>query len=748
MSKNAVSKAINIIMVASLLIAIVAQALYPTQIAALTSPGNILYDPFDDDTTLGKITGTVSFLPSDDNGQGFDMGQSLCFDGGGTWGGYILYGVEGQPSPFVTNPGTLELWVRKESWVLPEGSREDILSTNTGNTLGIHLYLLGPVKNVLNSKSTLQLLSKSTSTSAVVYKISSEEDLSSGWHHFAIAWDDDETVLYIDGVYIGEGGGNTSEHNTLGLSAGEELDGCIDEFASYDSMKSDLQIRQDFEAQSSPHKIPEPPIADANGPYMGAEGSPITFYGSSPSDPYGTIFAYDWDLDGDGLFDDETGATTSYTWGDDYAGDVGLKVTDNDGLSDTDNTTTVNVSNVAPTVVAGANQTVNQGDMVSLSGNFTDPGWLDTHTIHWDFGDTDTADGDLEVDHLYADLGTFTVTLTVTDDDGGAGSDTLQVTVVDINYDAPTSDANGPYSGYEGSPITFAGGSSSDPDGTIDAYDWDLNDDSLFDDATGEIASYTWDDDNALINISLKVTDNDGLSDTDTTTVTVSNVAPTVVAGDNQTVNQGDTVSFNGSFTDPGLDDTHTILWDFGDGGFASGNLTVDHLYADSGTYTANLTVTDDDGGAGSDTLQVTVIGIIHGARAMLEFQIEKAKIEVSKGKVSVKGTLELDPSGDGVDISEEVVVIMGPLSETIPGGTMVVDKKGKWEYKQPKGDEGIIKNMKIDWKKGEFEFSMDKAYLSKLTDPDNVTISIQIGDDFGQNTITMVITYEYVMPR
>ncbi|MFC1916378.1 hypothetical protein ACFLW4_06810, partial [Chloroflexota bacterium] len=130
-----------------------------------------------------------------------------------------------------------------------------------------------------------------------------------------------------------------------------------------------------------------------------------------------------------------------------------------------------------------------------------------------------------------------------------------------------------------------------------------------------------------------------------------------------------------------------------------------------------------------------------------LEFQIEKAKIEVSKGKVNVKGTLGLDPSGDGVDISEEVVVIMGPLSETITGGTMVVGKKGKWEYKQPKGVEGIIKKMTIDWKKGKFEFSMDKAYLSKLTDPDNVTISIQIGDDFGQNTIMMVITYEYSMP-
>jgi hypothetical protein len=112
-----------------------------------------------------------------------------------------------------------------------------------------------------------------------------------------------------------------------------------------------------------------------------------------------------------------------------------------------------------------------------------------------------------------------------------------------------------------------------------------------------------------------------------------------------------------------------------------------------------------------------------------------------------VKGTFELDPSGDGVDISEEVVVILGPLSETIPGGTMVVDKKDKWEYKRPTGVEGIIQKMKIDWEKGKFDFTLDRVFLSELTDPDNVTISIQIGDDLGQKTITMVITYEYVMP-
>ncbi len=62
------------------------------------------------------------------------------------------------------------------------------------------------------------------------------------------------------------------------------------------------------------------------------------------------------------------------------------------------------------------------------------------------------------------------------------------------------------------------------------------------------------------------MTDDLGSESTDTASVTVSNVDPTVDAGTDQTVNEGEIVSFNGSFTDPGSDDTHTIDWDFGDG--------------------------------------------------------------------------------------------------------------------------------------------------------------------------------------
>ncbi len=108
--------------------------------------------------------------------------------------------------------------------------------------------------------------------------------------------------------------------------------------------------------------------------------------------------------------------------------------------------------------------------------------------------------------------------------------------------------------------------------------------------------------------INITLSDGDGGQDAGVTQTTVRNAAPSVAAGLDLTAMQEVPVVFNGAFTDQGTADTHTILWDFGDGANASGTLTPVHSFAALGTYTVTLSVVDDDGGTDTDSLQVTVI--------------------------------------------------------------------------------------------------------------------------------------------
>ena len=66
-------------------------------------------------------------------------------------------------------------------------------------------------------------------------------------------------------------------------------------------------------------------------------------------------------------------------WEDDWEGDVALRVTDDDGDSDTAMAHVV-ISNATPIVEAGPGQTANEGQEVPFSGSLTDLGRLDTHT--------------------------------------------------------------------------------------------------------------------------------------------------------------------------------------------------------------------------------------------------------------------------------------------------------------------------------------------------------------------------------
>ena len=86
----------------------------------------------------------------------------------------------------------------------------------------------------------------------------------------------------------------------------------------------------------------------------------------------------------------------------------------------------------------------------------------------------------------------------------------------------PVAEAGGPYPGNVGSAITFDASGSSDPDGNIVFYEWDWNDDGIYEDNTvSATMSHTWSVPYTG-NIRLRVTDNDGLTGMDTASVVVA----------------------------------------------------------------------------------------------------------------------------------------------------------------------------------------------------------------------------------
>jgi putative hemolysin len=122
--------------------------------------------------------------------------------------------------------------------------------------------------------------------------------------------------------------------------------------------------------------------------------------------------------------------------------------------------------------------------------------------------------------------------------------------------------------------------------------------------------------DNGAYTVTVTVTDSDGDSGTGNTTVTVSNVAPTVSAT-GATIPEGGTAAISATFTDPGVNDTHTATVNWGDGSpveavavnqsAGSGDLSASHAYVDNGAFVVAVTVTDNDGDSGTATTTVTV---------------------------------------------------------------------------------------------------------------------------------------------
>ncbi|NDY95170.1 PKD domain-containing protein [Wenzhouxiangella limi] len=137
----------------------------------------------------------------------------------------------------------------------------------------------------------------------------------------------------------------------------------------------------------------------------------------------------------------------------------------------------------------------------------------------WDFGDGNSATGQT-ASHTYDGDGSYTVTLTVTDDAGATGSDS---SLVSVSGAEPVNEA--PTAAFDSNctdlSCSFDGSASSDSDGTIASYAWDFGDGSS---ATGQTASHSYAA-GGTYTVTLTVTDDDGATDTASQEVTVEEPA-------------------------------------------------------------------------------------------------------------------------------------------------------------------------------------------------------------------------------
>ncbi|HEY6854066.1 MAG TPA: PKD domain-containing protein [Gemmatimonadales bacterium] len=367
-------------------------------------------------------------------------------------------------------------------------------------------------------------------------------------------------------------------------------------------------------------KVNRAPVANAGASVTGSEGAAVHFDGSASSDPDGDALTYAWTF-GDGSTG--SGINPSHVYADNGTYTVTLTVSD--GALSGSAVTTATIANVAPVVTPIPDAALVGGEHYVASGSFSDPG-ADTWTATVDYGDGSGAQplalsgNAFQLDHAYRAGGTFTVVVSVIDDDGGAGTSSAHVTMV-LNR-APIANAGSVVFGVEGSAVQFDGSASSDPDGDALTYAWTFGDGSS---GSGPTPSHVYAD-NAVYTVTLVVSDG-SLTASATTTASIANVTPAVSAFAGASLMLGDAYAASGSFSDPGADSWSATV-DYGDGSgaqplvLAGASFSLGHTYTAPGTFTVTVAVRDDDGGVG--TAQATVaVQSLHQAVAGMEQTVQ-----------------------------------------------------------------------------------------------------------------------------
>src|SRR5712671_6277904 len=375
------------------------------------------------------------------------------------------------------------------------------------------------------------------------------------------------------------------------------------------------------------------------------EGSVIVFDASSSSDPDGDSLSYLWNW---GLGSARTQPRNVAAYYDEGSYEVVLIVTDPHGASDTA-LTHVTVVNIAPAVssVVTAAGAVLVGTSTEIRFTVRDAGATDSVTAQVDWKDGTTSPATLtphsydngfkaSAAHTYATPGTYAVEITARDNDSGVTKHVVDHPIGVVGSHAnhpPVAHITGPPSGSEGAWITFSGASSTDPDGDslkVRCHARDGKNPPSYPGYPDQSCTLAFPDNGTYV-VSAVATDDSGAVDTATTSVTVTNVPPSLewlfipaleaagIPGSAQVL-----------VRDPGSADRDTIVVDWGDGsgqklvaadtsvlnpdeGPVELGGTLFHTYQRAGSYSITVTARDDDDGI-SNTITTTSPVVVFNA--------------------------------------------------------------------------------------------------------------------------------------
>ncbi|WP_248516291.1 PKD domain-containing protein [Salinarchaeum laminariae] len=342
---------------------------------------------------------------------------------------------------------------------------------------------------------------------------------------------------------------------------------------------------------------PIPPTATLDAPESSTVGETVTLDASnSDADPDAS---YEWLIDGESVTTTDS-PTYDHTFTANGSYPVQVNVSDEYG-TDTANTT-ITVTEPAtpsePTAALDEIENTTVGSTVHFNASASDG---DIVTYEWDFGDGHTTETETNSNtHVYDAPGTYTVELTVVNDDGHTDTTSTTVKIVE-SPEPPVARLDTPESATVGETVTLdASNSDAGPDAS---YEWLIDGESV---TTTDSPTYDHTfTANGSYPVQVNVTDEYG-TDTANTTITVTEATPsepTAALEEVEEVTAGSKVHFDASASDG---DVVTYKWDFGDGHTTETNThSTSHVYDTPGTYTVELTVINDDGH--TDTTSTTV---------------------------------------------------------------------------------------------------------------------------------------------